>query len=672
MPDSDFDAEVKARMRELVYILDADLPPLPDSKQWGGFRAHLNCKNRGLDKFHRWLDPFLAPGVANLTSLKSVHEVGPNETYGIVIALRRLIKTRKKNELPHDELLHALFGLCLMRDFSNSFVVDGIPMPSPTAMVEFVDIDELSAVRCDYATVGYQHCGSLLKTDIKWLVAAFGEPALHKFPDTLFQYVRHRAISRYCWAELRRLVLSANSFEVLPALSMQDWLEGQIKSSIARQKESQAWLVQKEQLADMATAAQIATSGIYAIVDLETTALNPKTGEIFELCAVLVDSAGAVAAEFSTLFRVNQRVPTFIAELRGVVPTDVNPGGCPLAEALAEFFAFVGSNPIFIHHASINFGFLREAANQVGLNFSNPTHDISFVHPMDFSAGETYEANVAAAHIVGASESSQNVFAAARAALNELTAARIATRKGRGTMVLQAGVLHWSPTGLFPLSAAGTSFRHDAIAKLAKNTPGKSAFAFCTATLAPENTNIHDSNAIMILIQGVMVGYLPKNYAEIFRAHFKKIGLPVQITTCDAVITNGLEAEGKQYSYTIELDIALDSNAPKFISPTYNTIERVDPNPVFSKQDDGRYFVELRMDCGIFEDADRRWRLMTWTTDHWDTINYYLGNKKNAGLGHLLFAVPKHTHKELFGDKEPDAKLEIVKGRMALVSLMPV
>ena len=682
IPDSDFDAEVKAKMREFVYILDADLPQLPDAKQWGGFHAYRNCTNEGLDKFHRWLDPFLAPGVAKLTSLKSVHEVGPHQTYGIVIALRRLIKTRKKNDLPHDDLLHALFGLCLMRDFACSFVVDGIPMPEPAVMVEFVDIDELRAVKCDYATVGYQHCGSLLKTDIKWLVAAFGEPVEHKSPDMLFQHVRNHAISRYCWAELRRLVLSANSVGVLPALSMRDWLEGNVKNSIASRKESEAWAVasaaQEEKMAKMVAAAQMATLGTYIVADLETTALNPETGEILELIAVHVDSAGAITEKFSTLIRVNQRVPTFITELTGIVQVDVDRDGRPLAEALADFFAFVGSRPIFTHNVQINAGFLKKAASQVDLNFTNPLHDISHIHQGDMSTGRTYKSSVSVTD-AGATESSHGSFKAAGADLALLIAARVEARKKRNVIVpkkSQTGVLHWHPTGAFSVSVVGTSYYRDAIAKLVQNLPGERSLVSCTASFVPENSNIHDSNAVMVMIEGEKVGYLLRKYAVIFRSYFEKFGLTMQVTTCDALISNHIEEHGAQDTYRIALDLAKEPMAPTAIAPTYPIIERreliPDPPLFLSKQDDGRYFVEVCLDDGIFNDMDRERRVMTWTTDHWDTINYYLCNKKNAGLGHLLLEVPKRTHKELFGDKEPDAKLEVVKGRMALVSLKPV
>lgn len=229
--------------------------------------------------------------------------------------------------------------------------------------------------------------------------------------------------------------------------------------------------------------------------------------------------------------------------------------------------------------------------------------------------------------------------------------------------------LHWQPTGQFPLYGVGTSNYEPAIAALAQNPKGDNALVFCTASLVPENTNAYDPNAVMVFIVGQKVGYLPREYAKVFRAYFEEFGLPIQVTTCDAVISNGLKIDGRQYSYSIELDIASEPSAPTTGSPTYPSLDRRDSTPSLRKQDDGRYLIEVRLGQGVREDM--RESVYSWTTDHWDEINYYFPNTKNAGLGHKLFGVPKTLHAQLFGEYAPEVFIESLVGRTAVIAMKP-
>ena len=232
--------------------------------------------------------------------------------------------------------------------------------------------------------------------------------------------------------------------------------------------------------------------------------------------------------------------------------------------------------------------------------------------------------------------------------------------------------LHWPPTGLFPLAAAGASHHEAAIAKLAQNAPGKPALVFCTARLVPVNSNPHDPDAVEVWILGEKVGYLPREFAPHFRDFFIRFGLVVAPTTCDAVISNGLLAEERQYSYTIELDIAAEpETAPTLAWPSYPQLSRQDPDPVFHRQEDGGYLVTVRLGHGVLDDMHKRRQMLSWSTENWSTINYYGYNRQGIGLGHKLFAIPKELHQAMFGDAEPDAQVEAIEGRMATVSLRP-
>ena len=230
--------------------------------------------------------------------------------------------------------------------------------------------------------------------------------------------------------------------------------------------------------------------------------------------------------------------------------------------------------------------------------------------------------------------------------------------------------LHWQPTGQFSRYGVGTSNYVPEIFALAQNSKGENALVFCTASLVPEITNVHDPNAVMVDIEGQKVGYLPRDYAKTFRAYFEKFGLPIQVTTCDAVISNGLKTDDFQYGYSIELDIAIEPSAPNMGSSTPPRLDRRICTPSLRKQDDGRYLIEVRLGQGVREDM--RESVENWTTEHWDEINYYFPNRKNIGLGHKLFGVPKTVHAQLFGEYDPEVSIESLVGRTAVIAMKPV
>lgn len=240
------------------------------------------------------------------------------------------------------------------------------------------------------------------------------------------------------------------------------------------------------------------------------------------------------------------------------------------------------------------------------------------------------------------------------------------------TVESQASVsrpLHWLPTELFPIHAVGASSYTSEIASLARNPAGTNALVFCTATLVPESTNIYDPNAVMVQIEGQKVAYLPREYAKRFRTYFDVVGLPLQPTTCDATISNGLRTEDKHYSYSIELDIAPEPPRLTAMLPTYTAVVRRDTAPEFAKQEDGRYLVAVRLGPGVLEDM--RDSVESWTTEHWTVINYYLPNRQGIGLGHKLFEIPKAKYAAMFGEFEPDASIESLVGRDAVIALKP-
>lgn len=241
------------------------------------------------------------------------------------------------------------------------------------------------------------------------------------------------------------------------------------------------------------------------------------------------------------------------------------------------------------------------------------------------------------------------------------------THLGQIAVTEQSTTLHWPATGLFPLKVVGARYYRADISRVAQNH-GSKALVFCTATLILEDSNPHDVNAVLVKVGVEKVGHLSRDLAQDFRRQLISQSLAGQTTSCDAVITGGIEAPDRDYDYIIELDLEL-SAGPKSIQPTYAVVERRDPSCVVQSQDDGRHLVEVWLDEGVLGHMHKRKTIHSWTTDNWDTVNYYVLNSQGIGLGHKLFSIPKREHARLFGRSKPTARFYSLSGRTAVIEL---
>jgi DNA polymerase-3 subunit epsilon len=293
-------------------------------------------------------------------------------------------------------------------------------------MAQFVDINEIQAERIEYTTVGYQCIESLSKTDVKWLIEAFGEPAGHQSVDALWPQIRRNAVARYCWSELRSKNDSTRSLG-WPQQSMQEWLNELVKRNIGYHKEWQERVAARDaHVADLGAvldAAWAATRQTFVVADLETTGLNADKDEILEFAAVRVESDGRVTGEFSVLVRALASVPIEITWLTGITQAAVDAEGRPLAEAIRAFVAFTGPHPVFFHNAPFDLGFIKKAGSVAKVKFPNTVHDTLPLARQAWPTLGTYRLAALAEH-VGTSAPAHRALADAHAALGVLLAAR--------------------------------------------------------------------------------------------------------------------------------------------------------------------------------------------------------------------------------------------------------
>lgn len=110
---------------------------------------------------------------------------------------------------------------------------------------------------------------------------------------------------------------------------------------------------------------------VYAVVDIETTGLNPQNDEIIEIGAILVKEH-RIEAEFSQLVRSSKQVSPEIEKLTGITNEMIQNEGKELCLTMKQLFEFLGIVPVVSHNSNFDYGFLRNACEKCDLPlFSN-------------------------------------------------------------------------------------------------------------------------------------------------------------------------------------------------------------------------------------------------------------------------------------------------------------
>jgi DNA polymerase-3 subunit epsilon len=421
-------AEVQALLAQYQYVLVPCTKPLADFSPWckpptSGSRSQSHRPN-----FYTWLTPFLLPSVHKHPSLDLVLQRGVANAKAIPSVLRSLIKEKRKAKEPYGELLQALYGACVLVDFSESLRVESQVFFHDIA--HFVDFSDLLTMRCDFTRMGYRRVQTLKSTDIKWLVSEFGEPSVHLSYVPLWESLRRDAVRRYCRAEIAR-----NDSRGKTAKDVEDtlpeWLRGRVEFCMRLRADDQARAAatlarNQQRTAALSSFADVwnSTEQEFVVADLETTGLDPRSCEILEFAAVLSDSRGTIVYEFSALVRVMAPIPALITNLTGISQREVEREGRPLQEVLHAFIAFLGNRPVFFHNAPFDTAFLQQATQKSSLPFSNLVHDTLPVARAAWPEMRSHKLETLAKIIDAAPTPTHRALADAKTALAVLLAAR--------------------------------------------------------------------------------------------------------------------------------------------------------------------------------------------------------------------------------------------------------
>lgn len=417
------DAEATERASQYTFVLTTDPPALKTTDQWWRDDTQKRRRRERSEKLYAWLLPFVPVEIAKLEQLQALQDRGPSGLNAIAKELRALIRERRKAKQLYKDLIEALYGTCIIADFSASLEFEGI---QPHYLARFVDINELLLIQLDFKTMGYQYVESLSKTDVKWLVETFGEPTAHQSFDTMWQHIRHNTVARYCWNELR----SSNNAATLlglPQKTMKEWLDELVRRNIGYFKEFQERVASREayltEVAAVIDAALTATRHPFIVADIETTGLDSEADEILELAALRVTPEGDISEEFSTLVCVQRQLPADVTRLTGITQDTIDFRGQPLADAIKAFTAFVGAYPIFFHNAPFDKKFILKVTSLANVKFVNPVHDTLPLARQTWPALGTYKLAALAQHI-GTAVPTHRALADAKTVLAVLLAAR--------------------------------------------------------------------------------------------------------------------------------------------------------------------------------------------------------------------------------------------------------
>ena len=404
------DAEVAERARQYAFVIENELAALKGPEQWWSGTTQQRRLRDTSPKAYDWLHPFLSLDQMRQLELLDALERGPAAIDVTLKKIRALIRARRKEKAAFDDLLKELYGAAVLAHVFDSLKTS---FTGHYRMTEFVDVNDLKGVRIEYALLGYQCIETLGKTDVKWLIEAFGEPAEHQSFESIWPHVRQNAISRLCWSELKGSGEEARSAKPQADL-MQAWINRRLRMDIGYYKEWQERVValkaRQAELSSGIDAAWAATNAPFVVADLETTGFSAGTDEILEFAAVRVSSSGEIEAESSVLVQAKRPVPPAITVLTGITQRDIDHEGRPLAEAMKAFLAFVGARPVFFHNAPFDMRFIKAAASTTGLKFANPVHDTLPMARAAWPGLGSYKLSLLAEHVGAPSPTHRALF----------------------------------------------------------------------------------------------------------------------------------------------------------------------------------------------------------------------------------------------------------------------
>ena len=117
--------------------------------------------------------------------------------------------------------------------------------------------------------------------------------------------------------------------------------------------------------------------------------------------------------------------------------------------------------------------------------------------------------------------------------------------------------IHLTPGDDYIFEIVGEASYQRALDALCGGKCDKGQELEATAQLCFQEDNPHDANAVVVLIEGLVVGYVPRDLAPVLRAAILRWNPEERPVTCDALIVGGWRRDDSDEGhYGVKLSIA--------------------------------------------------------------------------------------------------------------------
>ena len=118
--NEDLQLEVQNELRRYQYVLAPCSKPATEHLPWFRFDAtHKQIPSRN-GSAYEWLQPFILQEVAQYAALETVLQRGATTVKAFLPVLRALIREKRKAKEHHRLLLQALYGTCVLVEFTEN------------------------------------------------------------------------------------------------------------------------------------------------------------------------------------------------------------------------------------------------------------------------------------------------------------------------------------------------------------------------------------------------------------------------------------------------------------------------------------------------------------------------------------------------------------------------
>ena len=107
----------------------------------------------------------------------------------------------------------------------------------------------------------------------------------------------------------------------------------------------------------------------YAVIDLETTGLDPSHGDRITEIGIAIWQNGEIVDRYQSLINPQRKIPAFVQDLTGITDAMVRKAR-PSQEVLLEAMGVIGNMPLVAHNASFERKFLNAELEKISESYS--------------------------------------------------------------------------------------------------------------------------------------------------------------------------------------------------------------------------------------------------------------------------------------------------------------